>query len=178
MSAVEPAGTVPGDQPSSADQAQVTLNLLEDFAEEGQQLRDTQLAGLNILEDLSEAQAEIRTLNAELEARVEQRTAELVVANKNLEAFTYSVAHDLRSPLRALSGYSEALVEDYGDRLDEAGLGFVERIQAASERMGALIDDLLLLVRVSRAEMSLGPVDLSAEVADIAAELQMGRASC
>ena len=193
MSAVKPAGTVPGDQLSSADQAQVTLNLLEDFAEEGQQLRDTQLAvlniledsttdrlraeaavkaSLNILEDLSQAQAEIRTLNAELEARVEQRTAELVVANKNLEAFTYSVAHDLRSPLRALSGYSEALVEDYGDRLDEAGLGFVERIQAASERMSALIDDLLLLARVSRAEMSLGPVDLSAEVADIAAELQ------
>src|ERR1017187_1210617 len=177
MSAVKPAGTVPGNQLSSADQAQVTLNLLEDLAEEGQQLRDTQLAVLNILEDsttedLSDAQAEIRTLNAELEARVEQRTAELVVANKNLEAFTYSVAHDLRSPLRALSGYSEALVEDYGDRLDEAGLGFVERIQAASERMGALIDDLLLLARVSRAEMSLGPVDLSAEVADIAAELQ------
>src|ERR1035441_10567014 len=193
MSAVKPAGTVPGDQLSSADQAQVTVNLLEDFAEEGQQLRDTQLAvlniledsttdrlraeaavkaSLNILEDLSQAQAEIRTLNAELEARVEQRTAELVVANKNLEAFTYSVAHDLRSPLRALSGYSEALVEDYGDRLDEAGLGFVERIQAASERMSALIDDLLLLARVSRAEMSLGPVDLSAEVADIAAELQ------
>src|ERR1019366_6745248 len=176
MSAVKPAGTVPGDQPSSADQAQVTLNLLEDCAEEGQQLRDTQLAVLNILEDSTtdrlRAEAEIRTLNAELEARVEQRTAELVVANKNLEAFTYSVAHDLRSPLRALSGYSEALVEDYGDRLDEAGLGFVERIQAASERMSALIDDLLLLARVSRAEMSLGPVDLSAEVADIAAELQ------
>ena len=193
MSAVKPAGTVPGNQLSSADQAQVTLNLLEDLAEEGQQLRDTQLAvlniledsttdrlraeaavkaSLNILEDLSQAQAEIRTLNAELEARVEQRTAELVVANKNLEAFTYSVAHDLRSPLRALNGYSEALVEDYGDCLDEAGLGFVERIQAASERMGALIDDLLLLARVSRAQMSLGPVDLSAEVADIAAELQ------
>src|ERR1017187_2355385 len=144
MSAVKPAGTVPGYQLSSADQAPVSLN---------------------ILEDLSQAQAEIRTLNAELEARVEQRTAELVVANKNLEAFTYSVAHDLRPPLRALSEYSEALVEDYGDRLDEAGLGFVERIQAASERMGALIDDLLLLARVSRAEMSLGPVDLSAEVA-------------
>jgi light-regulated signal transduction histidine kinase (bacteriophytochrome) len=175
------------------DQAQVTRPLLEDFAEVGQELRDTQLAvlniledsttdrlraedavkaSLNILEDLSDAQAEIRTLNAELEARVEQRTAELVVANKNLEAFTYSVAHDLRSPLRALSGYSEALAEDYGDRLDEAGLVFVERIQAASERMGALIDDLLLLAQVSRADMSLGPVDLSAEVADIAADLQ------
>ena len=86
----------------------------------------------------------------ELEARVELRTAELVVANKNLEAFTYSVAHDLRSPLRALSGYGEALTEDYGDRLDETGRWFIERIQAATERMSALIDDLLLLAQVSR----------------------------
>jgi light-regulated signal transduction histidine kinase (bacteriophytochrome) len=94
------------------------------------------------------------------------------VANKNLEAFTYSVAHDLRSPLQALSGYGEALTEDYGDRLDESGRWFIERIQAATERMGALIDDLLLLAQVSRADMSLGPVDLSAEVAAIAGELQ------
>ena len=193
MGAVEPTGTVPGHELSQADHVRATLNILEDFAEERRQLEDTQLAvlniledsandrlraetvlkaGLNILEDLSDAQAEIRTLNAELEARVEQRTAELVVANKNLEAFTYSVAHDLRSPLRALSGYSAALMEDYGDRLDETGRGFLERIQAASERMGVLIDDLLTLSRVSRAEMSLGPVDLSAEVAAIAGELQ------
>jgi PAS domain S-box-containing protein len=129
-------------------------------------------ASLNILEDLSDAQAQIQALNVELEARVEQRTAELVVANQNLEAFTYSAAHDLRSPLRALSGYSEALVEDYGDRLDETGRGYLERIKAASERMGALIDDLLLQSRISRADMSLGPVDLSAEVADIAGELR------
>lgn len=127
---------------------------------------------LNILEDLGDAQAEIRALNAELEARVEQRTAELVVANKNLETFAYSIAHDLRSPLQALSGYSEALLEDYGDRLDETGRRYAERIQANSERMATIIDDLLLLSRVSRAEMRLGPVDLSAEVAALADELQ------
>ena len=118
------------------------------------------------------AESQVHALNVELEARVELRTAELVVANKNLEAFTYSVAHDLRSPLRALSGYGEALTEDYGDRLDETGRWFIERIQAATERMGALIDDLLLLAQVSRSDMSLGPVDLSAEVADIAGGLQ------
>src|ERR1700683_2684959 len=183
------AGAAPGYPPDRADHAVATLNLLEDFVEEKQQLKDTQLAAMNtledatadrlraeaavkatlsILEELSAAQAEIGALNAELEVRVDQRTAELVVANKNLEAFTYSVAHDLRSPLRALSGYSEALVEDYGDCLDETGRWYAERIQAATERMAALIDDLLSLSSVSRAELSLGPVNLSAEVAAIA----------
>ena len=183
MSVVEPAGTVPGHELNRADQARITPNIFGDFVNE---LKDTQVAvlnlledstadrlmaeatvraSLNILEDLRDAQSEIRTLN-------EQRTAELVVANRNLEAFTYSVAHDLRSPLRALSGYSEALVEDYGDRLDETGRWYAERIQAATERMSALIDDLLSLSSVSRAELSLGPVNLSAEVAAIAGELQ------
>jgi light-regulated signal transduction histidine kinase (bacteriophytochrome) len=183
MSLVEPAVTVPGQELNRADQARITPNIFGDFVNE---LKDTQVAvlnlledstadrlmaeatvraSLNILEDLRDAQSEIRTLN-------EQRTAELVVANRNLEAFTYSVAHDLRSPLRALSGYSEALVEDYGDQLDETGRWYTERIQAATERMAALIDDLLSLSSVSRAELSLGPVNLSAEVAAIAGELQ------
>ena len=193
MGAVEPARPVQGHELNSADHARAILNILEDSVEERQQLKDTQLAvlsaledattdrlkaeaavkaSLNILEDLNDAQAQIRTLNADLETRVELRTAELATANKNLEAFTYSVAHDLRSPLRALSGYGEMLMEDYGDSLGETGRGYVERIQAASKRMGALIDDLLALSQVSRAEMSLGPVDLSAEVAAIAGELQ------
>jgi light-regulated signal transduction histidine kinase (bacteriophytochrome) len=131
-----------------------------------------QLALLNLLEDLSDARDEIQVFNAELQARVERRTAELVLANKDLEAFAYSVAHDLRSPLRALSGYSEALLEDYGDRLDEAGRGYAERIQATTGRMGVLIDDLLDLAQVARADLSLGPVDLSAEVTELAGELQ------
>jgi PAS domain S-box-containing protein len=121
-----------------------------------------------------EAEDEIRALNAELEARVEQRTAALERANENLEAFSYSVSHDLRAPLRGLSGFSAALLEDYGDRLDETGRGYAGRIQAASERMATLIDDLLQLSQVSRAGMNLGPVDLSAEVAAFAAELQSG----
>jgi light-regulated signal transduction histidine kinase (bacteriophytochrome) len=186
------AGTAPGYPPDRADHAVATLNLLEDFVEERQQLKDTQLAVLNILEDatadrlraeaavkatlsileeLSAAQAEIGALNAELEVRVDQRTAELVVANKNLEAFAYSVAHDLRSPLRALSGYSEALTEDYSDRLDDTGRWYADRIQAATERMGKLIDDLLLLAQVSRTDMNTEAVDLSAEVTAISAEL-------
>ena len=118
------------------------------------------------------AEAEVRALTADLEARVERRTAELERANENLQAFTYSVSHDLRSPLRALSGFSQALVEEYADRLGETGRGYAARIQAATERMATLIDDLLHLSRVSQAAMNLEPVDLSAEVAAIAAELR------
>ena len=150
------------------------LNILEDSAADGLAAEDAFRASVNILSDLSEAETEVRTLNAGLEARVALRTAELERVNKNLEAFTYSVAHDLRSPLRALSGFSAALVEDYGDRLDETGRGYAGSIMAASERMAALIDDLLLLSRVSRAGMNLEPVDLSAEAAAIAGELRSG----
>ena len=149
------------------------LNILEDSAADRLAAEDAFRASVNILSDLSEAEAEVRTLNAELEARVALRTAELERVNKNLEAFTYSVAHDLRTPLRALSGFSAALVEDYGDRLDETGRGYAGSIMAASERMAALIDDLLLLSRVSRAGMNLQPVDLSAEAAAIAGELRV-----
>ncbi len=118
------------------------------------------------------AEAEVRRLNANLEARVERRTADLALANKNLEAFSYSVSHDLRAPLRALSGYSEALLEDYSDHLDETGRGYAERIQAASERMATLIDDLLQLARVSRSQMHIRPVNLSAEVTGVVKEFQ------
>jgi len=119
-----------------------------------------------------EAEAEVRALTVGLEARVQQRTADLERANKNLEAFTYSVSHDLRAPLRGLSGFSEALLEEYSDGLGETGRGYAGRIQAASERMATLIDDLLHLSRVSREGMNLGPVDLSAEVTAIAGELR------
>jgi signal transduction histidine kinase len=175
------------------DAQSALVNILEDFVGGERRLKDTQSAVLNILDDsaadrlaaeaafkasvnilsdLSDAEAEVRTLNAELEVRVALRTAELERANRNLEAFTYSVSHDLRTPLRALSGFSEALVEDYGDRLDETGRGYAGSIKAASERMAALIDDLLLLSRVSRAGMKREPVDLSAEAAAVAGELE------
>ena len=115
-----------------------------------------------------EAEAEVRVLTAELEARVLQRTAELERSNKNLQAFTYSVAHDLRTPLRGLSGFSEALIEEYGELLGETGRDYAGRIQAVSERMATVIDDLLRLSQVSRADLNLVPVDLSAEVVAIA----------
>ena len=119
-----------------------------------------------------DAEAEVQRLNADLETRVERRTTDLALANKELEAFGYSVSHDLRAPLRALSGYAEALLEEYSDGLGETGRGYAERIQAASERMAMLIDDLLQLARVSRSQMHIGPVDLSAEVAAVVREFQ------
>jgi PAS domain S-box-containing protein len=115
-----------------------------------------------------EAEAQVRTLTAELEARVARRTAELERSNRNLQAFSYSIAHDLRTPLRGLNGFSEALLEEYGETLGETGQGYARRIQAASERMGTIIDDLLRLSQVTHADMSLARVHLSAEVAAIA----------
>jgi PAS domain S-box-containing protein len=116
--------------------------------------------------------AEIQALNASLEQRVQQRTVYLERANKQLTAFTYSVAHDLRTPLRGISGFAEALVEEYGDELDETGRGYAGRIQAASGRMGTVLDDLLHLSWVSRAEMELQDTDLSAEVSAICDRLR------
>ena len=115
---------------------------------------------------------EIRALNSTLEQRVRQRTVHLERANKNLAAFTYSAAHDLRTPLRALSGFAEVLVEEYGDQLEEAGRGYAGRIQAASGQMDTVLDDLLHLSRVSRAEMNLQDVDLSAEVTSVCGQLR------
>jgi PAS domain S-box-containing protein len=116
--------------------------------------------------------AEIQALNATLEQRVQQRTVHLERANKQLTAFTYSVAHDLRTPLRGISGFSEVLVEEYGDLLDETGREYAARIQAASGRMGSVLDDLLHLSWVSRAEMELQDTDLSAEVTAICGGLR------
>jgi PAS domain S-box-containing protein len=115
---------------------------------------------------------EIQALNATLEQRVQQRTVHLERASKNLAAFTYTAAHDLRTPLRALSGFSEALVEEYGGRLDETGRGYAGRIQAASGHMATVLDDLLDLSQLSTAEMNLQEVDLSAEVTAICGQLR------
>jgi PAS domain S-box-containing protein len=107
-----------------------------------------------------------------LQAELRLRTDDLEVAYRDLETFSYSVSHDLRAPLRALGGLSAALLEDCGDSLSEAAIGYTTRIQAASERMTQLIDDLLNLARVSRAKIRLQVLDLGAEVTEIAAELQ------
>lgn len=123
-------------------------------------------------EERARAAADLRAANQELEARVADRTAQLVSAMKELEAFSYSVSHDLRSPLRSMDGFSRILLDDYGPKLDEEGRDSLRRVRAATQRMGRLIDDLLLLSRVSRDDLVRAPVDLTALAIEIGNELR------
>jgi signal transduction histidine kinase len=111
-------------------------------------------------------------LNTELEDRVKRRTRQLEEANKELEAFAYSVSHDLRAPLRALNGYSRILLDDFAKNLDATANQYLERIISASRRMEQLIDDLLRLSRVTRSHIELRPVNLSELVEDLLAKLR------
>jgi signal transduction histidine kinase len=108
------------------------------------------------------AEAALRVLNDELEQRVAERTEELAAANRELSAFSYSVSHDLRTPLRGIDGLSQMLIEDYAPQLDQQARDYLNRIRSAAQLMARLIDDLLQLARVTRAELRREPVDLAA----------------
>jgi light-regulated signal transduction histidine kinase (bacteriophytochrome) len=155
------------------------LNILDDFDVEKGRLENTQRAALNILEDFDlektkaelayrelrkqigereRAEEEVRKLNQDLELRA----AELATANKELESFSYSVAHDLRAPLRAITGFSTMLLQDHANALDAEGRRVLGRITQGVQRMGQLIEDLLNFARIGRAEMNRSIIDMKA----------------
>ena len=121
---------------------------------------------------IQEQSQELQQSRDQLEQRVVERTAQLESANKELEAFSYSVSHDLRAPLRSIDGFSQAILEDYQDKLDAEGQADLRRVRAATQRMAQLIDDMLDLSRITRAEMRREEIDLSALARSLPAELQ------
>lgn len=129
----------------------------------------------NDITNLKKAQEELEKFNVELEKRVNERTAELQEVNNELESFCYSISHDLRAPLRHISGFSSILQEDYQDGFDETGQQILKRIGKVSNRMGGMIDDLLRISRVSRAPLTCTRVDLT-RLAEISANLYRSEA--
>ena len=121
---------------------------------------------------LKESDEKLKYYNTELEEKVRERTIQLEASNRELEAFSYSVSHDLRAPLRGMDGFSQALLEDYADKLDETARNYLNRIRNSTQKMAELIDDLLKLSKVTRVEIQLNRIDITEIVQEIMIELQ------
>jgi signal transduction histidine kinase len=165
-------------QADNLDLEHLATKRLQELEAAVDELRLSRNAYINLVEDLSlentsrkQAEAEIRELNRTLEQRVRERTAELLAANQELDAFAYTVSHDLRAPLRAMSGFSQALMEDCGATLPGAAREHLDDIVAGSRRMGELIDGLLRLSRSTQRELRRDTVDLSALAIRLLGEL-------
>lgn len=146
--------------------------------EQTQALMDGNKALLENINQRIFAEQEVRSLNEDLEARVQSRTLALAASNRELEAFCYSVSHDLRAPLRSISGFSQILLEDYLTSLDENAQDYLQRVDHAAKQMGGLIDDLLRLSRINREDMVYHQVDLTTlayRKIDLLSEMQRGR---
>ncbi len=144
----------------------------EEFSEEDERVLATLAAQAAVAYENARRYEEIQRYATELERRVEERTAELAAANKELEAFTYSVSHDLRAPLRHIDGFSKLLLEDYAPQLDPAAQKHLQRVRGATRHMSQLVDDLLGLARVGRQEVNKQIVGLNALVEEVLAELK------
>jgi signal transduction histidine kinase len=160
-----------------------TFNKMTEQIKAQQEALQSQNEELQVMnEELQAQQEELQAQNEELRVQAEeikerQQEAERLLgaveaANKDLEAFSYSVSHDLRAPLRSIDGFSQALLEDYADQLDAQGKDYLQRVRVGTQRMGRLIDDMLTLSRISRREMRREWIDLSAIAGETAAELQ------
>ena len=162
---------------------QIPLSTVDEFGElaksfntMSQQLRDSYTSIDNLKDEIARrqhAEMEIHQLNAELEERVHRRTAELEVANQELEAFAYSVSHDLRAPLRAIDGFSRKVVMSYGESLDDEGRRQLQVVRDNARKMGTLIDDLLAFSRMGRREMALQRLFMDSMVKSVADELRL-----
>lgn len=142
------------------------------FSSQDQEIAQEVTAQLAIAIQQSRLREQLQTYATELEQRVAERTARLQVANEDLEAFSYTVAHDLRAPLRGVEGYVSALIEDYEDQLDAVAQDYIHQVLASIDRMNALVQDLLAYSHLSREEMQLTPISLTSVVAEAQAQVQ------